>query len=236
MTKSAELGVLAREALSHYDVVAARIRLASRSTNAIYRIKSVDGRMYALRLATPGWRTLIDLQSEAFWLEALARDTMTGAPAIMRTRAGATVAMLSGGVHATLMDWLPGQLLGKHLTAANVRKMGALFAALHAHGAAWRPPAGFTQRRFAGYLSRGEDNVLFASDVLALLPLDSEPLLRAIAERVDDAYAELDSTDLRVIHCDLWHDNIKLHRGRLLPFDFEDTLAHLDSTIPFRWK
>ncbi|TFH05003.1 MAG: hypothetical protein E4H09_02725, partial [Spirochaetales bacterium] len=33
-----------------------------------------------------------------------------------------------------------------------------------------------------------------------------------------------DRSDLRVIHCDLWHDNIKLHRGRLLPFDFEDTV------------
>lgn len=25
------------------------------------------------------------------------------------------------------------------------------------------------------------------------------------------------------IRCDLWHDNIKLHRGALHPFDFEDT-------------
>ena len=30
--------------------------------------------------------------------------------------------------------------------------------------------------------------------------------------------------DLRVIHCDLWHENVKLHRGRLRPFDFEDTV------------
>ena len=27
-----------------------------------------------------------------------------------------------------------------------------------------------------------------------------------------------------MIHCDLWHDNIKLYRGKLYPFDFEDTI------------
>jgi Ser/Thr protein kinase RdoA (MazF antagonist) len=27
-----------------------------------------------------------------------------------------------------------------------------------------------------------------------------------------------------VIHCDLWHDNIKVYRGELCPFDFEDTI------------
>ena len=30
--------------------------------------------------------------------------------------------------------------------------------------------------------------------------------------------------DLRVIHCDLWHGNVKLHHGVLHPFDFEDTV------------
>ena len=28
---------------------------------------------------------------------------------------------------------------------------------------------------------------------------------------------------IQVIHHDLWHDNIKLYRGRLFPLDFEDT-------------
>ena len=41
---------------------------------------------------------------------------------------------------------------------------------------------------------------------------------------VELAYATIDRADLRVIHCDLWHDNIKLHRGVLHPFDFEDTV------------
>lgn len=27
-----------------------------------------------------------------------------------------------------------------------------------------------------------------------------------------------------MIHCDLWHGNIRMHRGELYPFDFEDTV------------
>ena len=41
---------------------------------------------------------------------------------------------------------------------------------------------------------------------------------------VEQEYSNLDRSDLRVIHCDLWHENIKLDRGRLRPFDFEDTI------------
>ena len=49
-------------------------------------------------------------------------------------------------------------------------------------------------------------------------------ILRAMREQVEATYAALDPADLRVIHCDLWHDNIKIHKGTLAPFDFEDTL------------
>ena len=45
-----------------------------------------------------------------------------------------------------------------------------------------------------------------------------------MSERAEAAYAAMDRADLRVIHCDLWHDNIKIHRGVLYPFDFEDTV------------
>jgi Ser/Thr protein kinase RdoA (MazF antagonist) len=49
-------------------------------------------------------------------------------------------------------------------------------------------------------------------------------LLSRIEHRVESAYAAIERSDLRVIHCDLWHDNITLHNGVLHPFDFEDTV------------
>jgi Ser/Thr protein kinase RdoA (MazF antagonist) len=210
-----QLAALARQALGQYDLTVTRLRLASLSTNAIYRVTAQGGVVHALRLATSGWRTLTDLRAEALWLEALARDTQIGAPRVVRARNGDAVLTLDGGTHVTLMDWLPGRLLGK---------MGALFAALHAHAANWQPPAGFSQRRFERFLSRGEPDVLASADMQALYPTGAGNLVQRVRARVDAAYAALDRADLRVIHCDLWHDNIKVHRGRLLPFDFEDTI------------
>jgi len=231
-------------ALAEYELDRPQLTYHAFATNLLYRVTSGTGEQYVLRLAYPGWRTLTDLQSEAMWLEALSRDTNVAAPRIIRSRSGMTVLSMSppGGSsvwHVTLMTWLPGRLLGGYLTEDNLSKMGGLFAELHAHGAAWTPPQGFTTRRFEHWLSRGEPNLIIASGIpgAALpaqaggqqpsppsLPAHHVRLLERTSELVEAAYAAIDRRDLRVIHCDLWHDNIKVQRGLLQPFDFEDTV------------
>jgi Ser/Thr protein kinase RdoA (MazF antagonist) len=136
--------------------------------------------------------------------------------------------------HATLMVWVPGRLLGHYLTESNLEKMGGLFAKLHQHGISWIPPAGFTTRRFEHWLSRGEDNLIAGGGKGAnespqpgsvdTLPESWRDLLDRMHRHVEMAYAAIDRSDLRVIHCDLWHDNIKIYRGVLHPIDFEDTV------------
>lgn len=201
----------------------------------------VPGERLMLRLATPGWRTRADLENEALWLEALERDGCVAAPRVVRAPDGRAVVPIgpeapdtgspapsdaSGDArwHATLMTWLPGRLLGRYLTPANLTRMGELFATLHAHGAEWAPPEGFTTRVFDRFLGRGEPDVILDHAELVGVPGGTVALLERLIRRVNDEYASLDRGDVRVIHCDLWHDNIKLHRGRLLPFDFEDTV------------
>ncbi|GJM41386.1 MAG: hypothetical protein DHS20C20_16680 [Ardenticatenaceae bacterium] len=220
---------LAVDALRPFGVTAVRLKLIGTDTNLIYRVWSDDGQQYALRIANPMWRGAETAVSEALWLDALAQDTDIPVPNMMRTPSGeAVVFPQAAGVptdrHAVLMRWLPGVLLGKRLTVKNVTKMGELFAKLHQHGASWQPPEGFTTKKFENYLSRGEPNVLFNEDSLAHYDAQTESLLRQISEAVSQTYAALDPADLRVIHCDLWHDNIKIHKGELYPFDFEDTI------------
>ncbi len=38
------------------------------------------------------------------------------------------------------------------------------------------------------------------------------------------SYKSIADNGLHVIHCDLWHDNIKRYKSQLAPFDFEDTI------------
>ena len=219
---------LASIGLTHYDIPSPQITFHGFETNLLYRVTAGSGERYMLRLAYPGWRTLTDLRSEAMWLTALCADTNIPAPEIIPAGNGEQVLSLSvPGIpdpwHMTLMRWVPGRLLGHYLTEENLEKMGKLFAELHRHGADWKPPEGFTKRRFEHWLSRGEENCLEMLSPPTILAPHRDVLAR-MSTHVEDAYQALDRSDLRVIHCDLWHDNIKLHRGVLHPFDFEDTV------------
>lgn len=233
------LRVLAIKALAQYDLDHPEVAYFGFATNLLYQVTTAAGERFALRIASPGWRTSGDLQAEALWLRALARDTAICAPRVMSTRQGDLVPSVAvPGVpserNVTLMTWLPGRTLGHYLNERNLAKMGELFAGLHRHGAAWVPPIGFAARRFDHWLSRGEANLIVPDGQLTsaapnpagppVLPSSQRDLLRRMHLQVEAAYAAVDRSDLRVIHCDLWHDNIKLHKGTLHPFDFEDTV------------
>ncbi len=230
--KRRRLHGLALAALAQYDLNAAQIAFHCDATNRFYRVTTAAGERFMLRLAAPGWRTAEDLRSEALWLEALARDTSIPVPRILPARSGEVVlpAIWPGIPHiynVTLMSRVPGRLLGGYLSGHNLEQMGGLFAELHSQAAGWVPPAGFTTRRFEHWLSRGEKNVIVRDDVEereAQLPAPARELLERMHQHVESSYAAVDRSDLRVIHCDLWHNNIKLYRGVLHPFDFEDTI------------
>ena len=225
--------------LTFYDLKDPQITYHGFETNLLFRVTEATGERFMLRLAYPGWRTLTDLQSEAQWVNALARDTDIPVPEILPARSGELVFTLSAPDvpdiwPMTLMRWVPGRLLGHFLTVPNLAKMGRLFAELHVLGAAWQPPEGFTQRRFDQWLSRGEADLISGDGYdpekrsgtpgeIAIPPEHREWIVNMI-QQVEAAYDSVDRSDLRVIHCDLWHDNIKLYRGRLYPFDFEDTV------------
>lgn len=230
---------LAVAALAHYELRSPEITYYGFETNLLYKVTVASGEKFMLRLAAPGWRTREDLRSEALWLDAIRRETSVSAPRVVPARSGEYVLPMGDpGIpeiwNTTLMSWVPGRLLGHYLTARNLEKMGALFAELHHHGAAWLPPPGFTTRRFEHWISRGEPNLIIGDGPSAAgvpqpggvvtLPSHSRDLLERLHHHVESAYAALDRSDLRVIHCDLWHDNIKLHRGVLYPLDFEDTV------------
>ncbi len=227
--KLRRLHALAETALAYYGLDEPSLQFHAARTNAHYRVTTRQGQRLFLRVGRPGWRTLRDLQSEAMWLDALARDTNVGAPEVIRARDGQPTLELNlpGGAgvrQVTLMTRVPGRGLGGYLTARNMGRMGALFATLHHHGKAWTPPPGFTERRFEHWLSRGEANALLSETALDGLATPQRELILRLHDHVESAYRRIDRADLRVIHCDLWHGNINLHHGELHPFDFEDTI------------
>ena len=216
---------LAESALLSYALKNPVLEYYGFETNCLFKVTAGTGERYMLRLATPGWRTYTDLLSEALWLEALAKDTSIPVPGIIPTRTGEYVQKMKSPEvpitwHISLMTWLPGRDLGGYLTPENIRKMGRLFAELHIHGKEWKPPENFTTQVFSHWLSRNEEKKITDPD----FPLFEKEYILKVHDLVEQEYSRIPPHDLRVIHCDLWHDNIKLNRGILCPLDFEDTV------------
>lgn len=227
--KLRRIGRLAAAALSRYDLRVRSMRIHCFATNLLYRVQSDMGARFILRMAYPGWRTLQDLLAEAAWLDALHADTDIGAPVVIRSMDGDAVLPMSGfGVpdtwYASLLTWVDGKLLAHYLSPDNLERMGMLFAQMHIHGKSWKPPAGFSTRRFEAFLSRGEPDVVFGDGVIQTFREDDRQAFLLARRLVEREYAGINRNDLRVIHCDLWHENIKVDHGRLRPFDFEDTI------------
>jgi Ser/Thr protein kinase RdoA (MazF antagonist) len=222
---------LADHALEQYDLDFTSFHLLGWYTNLLFRVRTNQGTSYVLRICYPGWRTETDICSEAMWLQAISQETDIVAPRPIPARNGEFVleAPLSGIPEygrCVLMTWIPGTPMGKHLTEANLYKMGVLFARLHEYSLRFTPPPGFTQRKMIQPLARDEENVLFQPGCLAGLSSHEQDTLVRTKDRVDKAFRQLyaQPDGLRVIHNDLWHGNIKVYRGHLYPVDFEDTL------------
>ncbi|MCL5998943.1 MAG: phosphotransferase [Chloroflexi bacterium] len=229
--QASRLRTLAINVLAQYAFDAADVRLIGVYTNVLFCARAVDGSTYVIRVCKPGWRTETDLRSEVAWLRALNRDTDIGVPQLQPARNGDfVVEARAGGVpeprRCVVMSWIPGTSRGKRLAEANLFKMGVLFARLHEHASSFSPPAGFTQRTMCNLYARGEQDVLFGDDCRTAFTPRNRDVFEQVRARVDAAYRQryADPAGLRVIHYDLWHGNIKIHRGHLHPLDFEDTV------------
>jgi len=222
---------MARAALSGFPVEPRRVRLVAMNTNTVYRVVTAT-ESYALRLGRPDWRTADDLHLAAEWQTALADGTDLDVPRPVEARSGDTLVTVSGGGGAepdrlaSLETWMPGGLLGRRLDTANATGFGRLFAAMHDHGRQWQPSAPISSHRvFEGALSRGEPDVWAATAAIAGCSRHDIDVVQEAADVAGLAYAALDPDDRQIIHGDLHHDNVKWWRGRLCPFDFEDTVV-----------
>lgn len=222
---------LALAALARYDLPGAQIRLIANHLNAIFRVDTLDGRCYALRISHPPWRTAADLELEILWLRALARETTIGAPEPQANRDGEWITVVAGpGVpeprRCVLLSWLPGRNLATDLTAPPLARLGRLAAQLHAHAAGFSPPPGSSRRTMHTLFAREETDVLFQADATPFFTSESQAVFTQVRARVDSAFAQLyaDPQGRRVIHNDLHQENVKIWRGRLRPLDFEDAI------------
>jgi Ser/Thr protein kinase RdoA (MazF antagonist) len=210
-------------ALGRYGLVPRRLR---RLAADVVSVDATDGRRYALRCRPAADRVFGNIPLELTWTAALRADTDLEPPVPVPGLDGQLVQMVAAAGAETcdcvLFEWIPGVELAQRLTPENAHRLGVLSARLHEHAASFRPPPDLPVRR----LRDGERDVLLVRDHPRFLPPARRAVFEAAAERfrrvVDALYA--DPAGLRVVHADLHHENVKVHRGKLRPLDFYEVV------------
>lgn len=235
--RALRLRQMALMALREYDLDVNNLRLLTNETNGIFRVDTINGEKYILRITDPlGSHSLEEIRSEMMWLIALRQDTNLGVPEPVFTRKGemaisVEIDHVPEPRHCAIFSWVPGVNLADRLSKENMYKLGAFTALLHTHAATFTPPHGFHVRMLDKAFPYSDPDfpnvepiVLFDEEHRDLFPHDRFATYLQAEERVQEALDKLfaDKHGLRVTHNDLHQWNTKVYRGKLYVLDFED--------------
>jgi Ser/Thr protein kinase RdoA (MazF antagonist) len=214
---------LAEDAVASFGLAEDRLTFLTDTENTVFRV----GGRYVLRIHRPSTKTREEIASELGWLAALRRDTDLAVPDPVASAAGEQVVLVRaegapGPCWCVLFRWMDGRFVPGDIDPDRFARVGELTAALHAHAAAWTPPADFQRGRLDAEtvgLEVGPDAAfargLPAADRRAIAAVVAR--VRADMERVGsgrDAFG--------VIHADLHQFNVLFHRGAVRAIDFDD--------------
>lgn len=232
----AALLTAAREAVAHWPLAVADLKLVSRSENYAFRVKDERGRLFVLRLHRPGYHTLAELVSEQTWTAAL-REAGIDVPVPVPTLGGegyATVFVDDEQRYAGMLEWVPGDTLGGLMDGAKPEfiddcyaRIGEVMAALHTQASEWRVPDGFARHAFdaGGLMGVGGGTPFWGRFWEShLLTARDRSMLADLRDRIGPMLASLGRkpANYGMIHADLHPQNVVVSGKRLHVIDFDD--------------
>lgn len=228
--RARRLRVMAWRMLADYDVQVARLRLLTNFYNAIFRVDTVGGARYVLRILRPGERTDAQILSQALWLTELGRRGV-GVSYPIPNRVGDLVTRAEApGVpeprQGMLCAWVPGTSLGEHLSSANAEKQGALMARMHACAEQYTLPPDFAVKVYNRLMPYPEPWVVGDPAYLALVEEPVQARVQALLPQVEKALTRLlgSGQPMHLLHGDLHQWNVLLFKGQVYAIDFDDLL------------
>lgn len=228
----------ARRALGEFPVAVRCIRTAAISENVSFRVTTADGSDFVLRLHRPGYNSLRELESEGLWRDALAEARLEVQCALTardgRRFIPVTIETTGEQRYASLVSWLPGQVLGGGPLAvagaaerqAIFRDLGRFAARIHNQAAGWQEPPGFERPRLDSDGLLGEQPRWGRFWEHGALTQAERSLLLAARERLRamlESYGA-NAENFSLIHADLHPGNVLIDpQGRLGVIDFDDS-------------
>ena len=213
-------------ALEHYDLEVTRLRLVTNSWNCVFRVDSTAG-PFALRVTIPRTGDEVSVAAETAFMNALGEGTDIRVPTLLHTRDGELYADASApGVpeprSCVVFGWLGGRDLGDEVTPENWEKLGELMARMHVFSSTWSMPAHHAVPLYDSSTPYDERLMIF-DEGIDLFGLES--LIAEAKEATDQRIAAINQrVRPMIVHGDLHQWNVKVKRGVLSVFDFEDLL------------
>ena len=193
--RARRLRLVARRALEERCLGDCSLAFLADDTNTLFRARRTDGAGFVVRIGAhgPTAHSPAETGAETAWLAALRSAGIT-VPEPVPDRQGRLLSTLAApGVDGervvVVFRWLPGSLLERHLTPANVAKYGRLAAQLHTHAAGYCPPGDPPLPHYGRLFPFDQAEVLFAPGPSPLLPPERRAVFARAADRVELALA-----------------------------------------------
>jgi Ser/Thr protein kinase RdoA (MazF antagonist) len=158
--KSSRFEALAREALGHWGLTGAALRLIKQRENAVFAVTTREGERYALRIHRAGYHIDAELNSELEWMSALDQFGVR-TPEVVPAADGALfqtvcVSSIPEPRQVDLLGWVDGAAIGSiedgvedvAAVSQSYRVVGQLVARMHQFARQWVLPAGFIRHEW----------------------------------------------------------------------------------------
>jgi Ser/Thr protein kinase RdoA (MazF antagonist) len=234
-----QLTTTAERALQSWELDITKLTLVSRSENVVFKVEQKTKPNYALRLHRPGYNTLNELNAECAWTDAL-NQAGVRTPGNRKTTsnkhyAQVALAETDEELQVGLIEWFDGASLGSLIQDADddamfdyFRQFGTIIAQSHNQAVAWKPPAGFTRRRWDADGLMGE-NPLWGQFWLApQLNAAQAALLMATRAKIHARLTDYGESEgeseagFSLIHADLHPWNLLVDDTGIILIDFDD--------------
>jgi Ser/Thr protein kinase RdoA (MazF antagonist) len=242
------LRILARRALTAYNLHDATFRLLQHGENTTFRVdvtgalppETSRGSLYhpgrfLLRVHRTGYQDVASIASELMWLAALRQAGLPVPEPVANQNGGLHTSASAPGVPGprtcSLLRWINGRFYENHPQPHHIKAVERLMAKLHTQSSSWQPPSSFTRRSWDAEGLFGDNGGFnLPKDALwDLVPEEYADQFEEVAARTAAAMAALDvQPHVRgLIHADLHLGNILFGRDmtgvlEARPIDFDD--------------
>ena len=215
-----------RKLLTNYPIEILSVESINFEFNATFKVESVSGEKFALRINVNSHRTLSNALAEIAFIGHLEPMADIKVPTPIATTAGEFVLSIphedSNRVLTSVMySWLEGEELGDEPSAEQLFKLGATMAKMHLVTNDLKLPGEATLPIYKDVLW-GEENLLLSKKVD--MPGDARESFKGAFALIQRELDALSSQGVpKAIHADLHGWNVMWDEPEIAIFDFDDS-------------